>query len=157
MHIILLTILLLNCFVATKASLYKELVSKNVATGRFRRSSGEPETTTTTPQPSPTGVVVDGVFRKDRDVNEVEFLVHCEGDKCTKVDSFDIATKGGGLRCIDKNLFISFGAYQNNFSTFNDEMTGYIGQGKSVLITNQQERSSICLRIKRFFFLFKIK
>jgi hypothetical protein len=93
--------------------------------------------------------------QKQRSVTDVEFLVWCESDnKCTKVTSFDIVDYTGPYKCEQEYLFISFGAYENNFSTFNDNKYGYVAPGSSMQIKSAPKRSDKCLKIKRFIFLF---
>ncbi len=134
-------------FVTINGALYHELRSKNDP--RNRRMKRQLEKTTSVPN------VVESTVeggRKERDVNDVEFLVYCENDaeKCTRVKSFDLATKGATTHCTDMNLYIQFGAYNSNFSEFVEDIHGYIPPEKSVIIQSRQKKSHTCLKIKRF-------
>ena len=84
--------------------------------------------------------------RKETKITNAEYIYACHSDKCQKIKEFSIA-KNITHNCYNQYLAIEFevtDVTDKKISTF-----GYLSSQKGLSLSNNQQNSSICRKIKR--------
>ena len=80
-------------------------------------------------------------------ITNAQYIFACHEDKCQKIQEFNIA-KNTTYNCFDEFLAIEF-----EVSDMNDKKIttyGYLPSQKGLTLSNSQQISSICKKIKRY-------
>ena len=80
-------------------------------------------------------------------ITNAQYIFACHEDKCQKIQEFNIA-KNTTSNCFDEFLAIEF-----EVSDMNDKKIttyGYLPSQKGLTLSNSQQISSICKKIKRY-------